>query len=74
MHAIKQSRLNLIVEDVSESNPHDLAYTYSGYAPLSCRLVEAAVRSGWKSCEDALKLLPGRKSALVNAAFGGVLV
>lgn len=30
--------LNLIVEDVEEENPTDIAYVYSGYAPLSCRL------------------------------------
>lgn len=29
--------LRLIVEDVEENNPSDIAYVYSGYAPLSCR-------------------------------------
>ena len=29
------------------------------YAPLSVRLVQAAVRPGWSMASEALKLLPG---------------
>eukprot|EP00192_Tetraselmis_astigmatica_P009005 CAMPEP_0117660092 /NCGR_PEP_ID=MMETSP0804-20121206/6782_1 /TAXON_ID=1074897 /ORGANISM="Tetraselmis astigmatica, Strain CCMP880" /LENGTH=621 /DNA_ID=CAMNT_0005466795 /DNA_START=43 /DNA_END=1908 /DNA_ORIENTATION=+ len=55
-----KGKLNLIVDNVSESNPEDIAYTFSGYAPISCRLVESALQNGgWRGCEDALKLLPG---------------
>lgn len=32
--------LNLIVEGISEANPNDIAYVYSGYAPLSIRLIQ----------------------------------
>lgn len=32
--------MKLLVLDVNEKEPDDIAYTYSGYAPLSCRLVE----------------------------------
>jgi hypothetical protein len=34
--------MKLLVLDVNEKDPNDIAYTYSGYAPLSCRLVEFA--------------------------------
>ncbi|TPX46403.1 hypothetical protein SeMB42_g01870 [Synchytrium endobioticum] len=32
----------LIVDDVNEHQPNDMSYVYSGYAPLSVRLVQAA--------------------------------
>ncbi|KAG2328972.1 hypothetical protein Bca4012_021410 [Brassica carinata] len=51
--------LKLIVEDTDTSRPDDIAYVYSGYAPLSIRLVQQAIHSGWRPIEDILKLLPG---------------
>lgn len=36
--------LRLINEDVDEQNPNDIAYVYSGYAPLSVRLVQAILQ------------------------------
>ncbi|CAN8254542.1 unnamed protein product [Cochlearia groenlandica] len=51
--------LKLIVEDTDTSRPNDIAYVYSGYAPLSIRLIQQAIHSGWRSVEDILKLLPG---------------
>ncbi|XP_042494263.1 vacuolar protein-sorting-associated protein 33 homolog [Macadamia integrifolia] len=51
--------LQLIVEDTDTANPNDIAYVFSGYAPLSIRLVQHAVRSGWRPIEEILKLLPG---------------
>ncbi|KAI3949468.1 hypothetical protein MKW92_040574 [Papaver armeniacum] len=50
--------LNLIVEDTDTANPNDIAYFFPGYAPLSIRLVQHAVRSGWGPIEEILKLLP----------------
>ncbi|KAJ7536601.1 hypothetical protein O6H91_12G074500 [Diphasiastrum complanatum] len=51
--------LKLVVEDVDDSNPNDIAYVFSGYAPLSIRLVEYALKGGWRSIEDVVRLLPG---------------
>ncbi|RID47122.1 hypothetical protein BRARA_I03744 [Brassica rapa] len=51
--------MKLIVEDTDTSRPVDIAYVYSGYAPLSIRLVQQAIHSGWRPIEDILKLLPG---------------
>ncbi|KAJ2880274.1 Vacuolar protein-sorting-associated protein 33, partial [Coemansia asiatica] len=36
--------LNLVVSDVRESDPDDVSYVYSGYAPLSIRLLQCLVR------------------------------
>ncbi|XP_064935197.1 vacuolar protein-sorting-associated protein 33 homolog isoform X2 [Musa acuminata AAA Group] len=51
--------LQLIVEDTETANPNDISYIFSGYAPLSIRLIQHAIRSGWRSIEEIMKLLPG---------------
>ncbi|EEF42781.1 vacuolar protein-sorting-associated protein 33 homolog [Ricinus communis] len=61
--------LQLVVEDTDTANPNDIAYVFSGYAPLSIRLVQHAVRSGWRPMEEILKLLPGPHSETKRAGF-----
>ncbi|EFJ24311.1 hypothetical protein SELMODRAFT_101618 [Selaginella moellendorffii] len=52
--------LRLVVSDTDDSNPKDISYAFSGYAPLSIRLVQHALHaSGWRGIEDMMKLLPG---------------
>ena len=52
--------LILINAEVNTVEPDDVSYVSSGYAPLSVRLVQAAVQ-GWRGKEDTvLKELPGR--------------
>jgi len=48
---------NLIKEDVNEKQPDDVSYVYSGYAPLSIRLVESLFKPGWNAMADQLSLL-----------------
>ncbi|KAI9755946.1 MAG: F-actin-capping protein subunit beta [Chaenotheca gracillima] len=36
--------LHLIVDEVNEQDPNDIAYVYSGYAPLSVRLVQCLLQ------------------------------
>jgi len=58
-NAIRQ-KLKLVVEEVDELTPKDIAYVYSGYAPLSIRLIEAASNAGsWRAIDDVLRMLPG---------------
>lgn len=53
--------LKLVVDDVQEQNPNDIAYVHSGYAPLSVRLAQFLERqSGWRGLEELLKQLPGQ--------------
>ncbi|XP_008446839.2 vacuolar protein-sorting-associated protein 33 homolog isoform X2 [Cucumis melo] len=61
--------LQLVVEDTNTVNPTDIAYVFSGYAPLSIRLVQQAVRSGWRPIEEILKLLPGPHSETKRGRF-----
>ncbi|KAJ8765964.1 hypothetical protein K2173_020480 [Erythroxylum novogranatense] len=58
-----------LVEDTDTANPNDIAYVFSGYAPLSVRLVQNAVRSGWRPIEEILKLLPGPHSEVKRGGF-----
>lgn len=51
--------LKLVVEDVDDANPNDIAYVFSGYAPLSIRLVQNVLKDGWRCIEEVIKLLPG---------------
>lgn len=39
-----RKQLRLIVDEVNEQDPNDIAYVYSGYAPLSIRLVQAVIQ------------------------------
>ena len=52
-------KLKLIFEDVDLNEPNDISYSYSGYAPISVRLIEKAITKGWKSIDDVLYKLPG---------------
>lgn len=58
-----------MVEDTDTANPNDISYVFSGYAPLSIRLVQQAVRSGWRPVEEILKLLPGPHSEAKRSGF-----
>lgn len=56
----------LLLDNVNDTDPTDIAYTYAGYAPLSIRLVEHALRRGSSegsskdsAVEEALKVIPG---------------
>lgn len=39
-----RKQLRLIVDEVNEHDPNDIAYVYSGYAPLSVRLVQCILQ------------------------------
>jgi hypothetical protein len=39
-----RKNLKLVIEDVSEKDPNDISYVYSGFAPLSVRLVQCILQ------------------------------
>ncbi|EED86426.1 sec1-family transport protein, partial [Thalassiosira pseudonana CCMP1335] len=55
--------LNLINAEVDPSNPEDAAYVSSGYAPMTVRWVQAAMR-GYNGLEEAMKELPTAADAM----------
>ncbi|TQD82334.1 hypothetical protein C1H46_032107 [Malus baccata] len=61
--------LQLVVEDTDTANPNDISYVFSGYAPLSIRLIQHAVRSGWRPIEEILRLLPEPHSEIKRGRF-----
>nr|XP_025644102.1 vacuolar protein-sorting-associated protein 33 homolog isoform X3 [Arachis hypogaea] len=61
--------LQLVVEDTDTANPNDISYVFSGYAPFSIRLIQHAIRSGWRPVEEILKLLPGPHLETKRGAF-----
>ena len=52
-------KLNLLVDNVSEDNPNDIAYVFSGFAPLSVRFCQYLTKSNLKAYGDLFGLLPG---------------
>lgn len=64
--------LQLVVEDTDTTNPNDISYVFSGYAPLSVRLVQHAIRSGWRPIEEILRLLPGPHSEIKRGGFSSI--
>ena len=59
--------LRLIVDEVNEQNPNDISYVYSGYAPLSIRLVQALVQK-----QHLLAITRGNNAPTsITAANGG---
>ena len=57
--------LRLIVDEVNEQDPNDIAYVYSGYAPLSIRIVQCAIQKQY------LLSLTNRSVTGISAATQG---
>jgi len=55
--------LQLVVDEMPEheigAEPSDMAYVYSGYAPLSVRVLGLMSRPDWPAKEELLRPLPG---------------
>ena len=60
--------LRLVVNDVNETAPNDVAYVYSGYAPLSVRLVQCVLQKPYML---ALTKPNGTPASAAAAAGGG---
>ena len=54
-----RKQLQLVDDDVNEQNPTDISYVFSGFSPMSVRLVQHAANGTWNSLEEVLRLLPG---------------
>jgi lysine-specific histone demethylase 1 len=58
-----RKQLRLIVDEVKEDDPNDIAYVYSGYAPLSIRLVQCILQKQY-----LLSVTRGEGAARANGA------
>jgi hypothetical protein len=59
--------LRLIVDEVNEHEPNDIAYVYSGYAPLSVRLVQCILQKQYLST-----ITRGGNAVISGMASGGI--
>ncbi len=51
--------LKVIVDDVDEQKPNDISYVYSGYAPISVRIVQSAFQTVSASPPAPLRAVMG---------------
>lgn len=70
---LARKTFRLINEDVDPRNPRDMAYVTQshapGYAPLSVRIVESAIRwKSWNNVQEALRQLPGPSGEVSQAS------
>ncbi|KAL4800754.1 Sec1-like protein [Aspergillus venezuelensis] len=63
-----RKNLRLVIEEVSEKDPEDIAYVYSGFAPLSIRLVQCILQKPY-----VLSLMKGGPAVQANTASPGWL-
>ena len=61
-----RKQLRLIVDEVQEDDPNDIAYVYSGYAPLSIRLVQCILQKQY-----LLSVTKGNGTAAVSGPSSG---
>lgn len=65
-YAYLRKQLRLIVDEVNEHDPNDIAYVYSGYAPLSIRLVQCILQKQY-----LLSMTRGNGATVPSAATSG---
>lgn len=63
-----RKNLRLVVEEVSEKDPEDVAYVYSGFAPVSVRLVQCILQKSY-----LMSLIKGGPTTHANTASPGWL-
>lgn len=59
--------LNLIKVDVNINDPDDASYVFGGFCPITIRLIEAMVKTGWNPIKDLIRKLPGEYEYPVSA-------
>ncbi|KAF9182517.1 hypothetical protein BGZ51_004705 [Haplosporangium sp. Z 767] len=65
-YGLVRRSLSLIVDEVNEHAPNDISYVYSGYAPLSVRLVQCVVQRG----KDGKQAGSGSKGSSIAGGSG----
>jgi vacuolar protein sorting-associated protein 33A len=63
-----RKQLRLVVDEVNEHDPNDVAYVYSGYAPLSVRLVQCILQKQY-----LMSITKGNNGAASAGATAGVV-
>eukprot|EP01135_Chromosphaera_perkinsii_P005349 Nk52_evm30s343 gene=Nk52_evmTU30s343 len=60
MYSSIRKTFQLVVNNVNTHTPTDISYVYSGYAPLSVRIIQHLVKTGgWHGLEEPARYLTG---------------
>jgi len=52
--AAVRKNMNIYNDEVNESEPNDVNFAFSGYAPLSVRVIQSTFKPGWEVKDDLL--------------------
>ncbi|KAH3744739.1 vacuolar protein sorting-associated protein 33A [Pelomyxa schiedti] len=65
---ILKKLLSLYSPNPNEETPEDITYIYSGYAPISARLVELVLTEGWASerMNAVMQIIPGEPHTITQ--------
>ena len=67
-YASVRKTLRLFADDVDEAEPRDVAYVFSGYAPLSVRIVQCALQKSYLTSLGNARAAPGKGDAGTDGA------
>jgi len=65
-----RNAFGLAVENPNVTHPTDMSYVTSGYAPLTCRIVEMFCKKGWDTMQRPLDLLLGPTVSVRQERYG----
>ena len=73
-------KLELIKHNVNVYEPNDPSYVFSGYCPISIKLIESIFKKGWIGIKESLNKIPGEsfypddESSIINPKYNSNIV
>ena len=75
-----KKKLDLIKQDVNVYEPNDPSYVFSGYCPISIKLIQSIFKKGWIGIKESLNKIPGEsfypddESSIINPKYNSNIV
>ncbi len=75
-----KKKLDLIKHDVNVYEPNDPSYVFSGYCPISIKLIQSIFKKGWIGIKESLNKIPGEsfypddESSIINPKYNSNIV
>ena len=73
-------KLELIKHNVNVYEPNDPSYVFSGYCPISIKLIESIFKKGWIGIKESLNKIPGEsfypddESFIINPKYNSNII
>ena len=73
-------KLELINQNVNVYEPNDPSYVFSGYCPISIKLIESIFKKGWIGIKESLNKIPGEsfypddESCIINPKYNSNII